>query len=846
MNLQTGTVLGHYEITGLLGVGGMGEVYRARDGRLGREVAIKVLLPAAASDATRLRRFEHEARAAGALNHPNITAVYDIGAHDGVPYIVSERLEGETLRSRIDSGSLTPAKAIEYAVQIARGLSAAHERGIVHRDLKPENVFVCGDGGVKILDFGVAKLRHEAGGVIETVTLQSGADALVGTASYMSPEQLRGAPVDARSDIFSLGVLLYETLAGRRPFAGHTTSELHSAILRDDPEPLPARVRGVEHVIRRCLEKRPEDRFDTARDVAHALEAASLTSGIPAWVATARKRWSRLAIVTAVAVAVGVGLGALGYRFFRGPAAPPVYTQLTFQRGTITGARFAPDGQTVVYSAGWGGERVQLFTTRIGSTQSRELGLEAHVWSVSPAGDLAIRLDGTRATNTPGLLGHLSLAGGAPRERLDGVAGASWDPEGREVAVLRELDGQSVVEYPIGKVAYRSPGKILTMCVLPGGRLAVMEYLHDASERPAVVTLVNTDGSRKVLSSGWTDWIGAPVVWSPSTGEILFAAFTDGAAALHAATPQGQTRVVARVPGDFQIRDVDRQGRILLIQNVPRGGVMMLKEGESDERDFSWLDFSYVADISSDGRYLLLGDISAGLPGGGIAIRRTDGSPAVDLGRGTPLALSPDADQVLAVKTDLGASSLLVIPTGAGQRRELRHASIARFFEGGWFPDGETIVAVGGPDDRRMRLYVWDGEHQTTPRAISPEGHYGRPIVSHDGQLVAASRAGAALSLYPVGGGPPRLVEGGTEDDIPVQWSTDGKWLFVRVGNSMPAEIERLEITTGRRVPWKQLIPTDRSGLFGISSVAITPDGSNYAYTFASSIGTLYLVEGVR
>ena len=358
------------------------------------------------------------------------------------------------------------------------------------------------------------------------------------------------------------------------------------------------------------------------------------------------------------------------------------------------------------------------------------------------------------------MLARLSLAGGEPRELLDDVVAAEWDADG-ELAAVRRIDGQSIIEHPLGNVLYRSPGEIQTMCLLPDRRLAVFECMENGGERPCVLALLNADRSRKVLSSGWTDWIGAPLVWSPSSGEILFATFTDGLAALYAATPSSRTRVVGRVPGDFQFRDVDRQGRMLMVSNVPRGGVMFFKDGSDEERDVSWLDFSYVADLSRDGDQILLGDTSAGLPGGGIAIRRADGTHAIELGRGTPLALAPDADRVLAMKSGPAADSLLVIPTGAGQRRELRHASIPRFFDGAWLPDGGSIVVVGGGDKRRTRLYVWDAENRTAPIAISPEGEYGRPVVSPDGRLIVAPRSGAPLSIYPVDGGEPTRISGG-------------------------------------------------------------------------------------
>ena len=285
MTLPTGTRLGVYEIRRLLGAGGMGEVYRAWDPRLRREVAIKILPAALASDVSRLRRFEQEAMAAGALNHPNIVAVYDVGSHEDAPYIVSECLEGETLRSRLAVGMLTERRAIEYAVQIARGLAAAHGRGIVHRDVKPENIFLCADHAVKILDFGIAKLRgpEADGSDAETVSLITRPGSTAGTTPYMSPEQIQGQPLDARSDIFALGVVIYEMLSGRRPFDGGTMLEVQVAILREEAPLLstlrPGLTAPIDHIVRRCLEKRPDDRFDTARDVALALEAAASADG---------------------------------------------------------------------------------------------------------------------------------------------------------------------------------------------------------------------------------------------------------------------------------------------------------------------------------------------------------------------------------------------------------------------------------------------------------------------------------------------------------------------------------------------------------------------------------------
>src|SRR5512138_3483400 len=284
MTLSVGTKLGPYEIGAQLGAGGMGEVYRAKDPRLGREVAVKVLPASFSTDADRLRRFEQEARAAGILNHPNITAVYDIGSVDGAPYVVSELLEGETLRSVLAGGKLSIRKAADYALQVAHGLAAAHEKGIVHRDLKPDNLFITNDGRVKILDFGLAKLTG-AGDTqlsqtsIPTRRVDTDPGKVMGTVGYMSPEQVKGRNVDHRSDIFSFGAILYEMLSGRRAFHGESAAETMSAILKEDPPELSNTNKsvspGLERLVNHCLEKNPSERFQSARDLAFALGALS-------------------------------------------------------------------------------------------------------------------------------------------------------------------------------------------------------------------------------------------------------------------------------------------------------------------------------------------------------------------------------------------------------------------------------------------------------------------------------------------------------------------------------------------------------------------------------------------
>src|SRR5579863_329936 len=362
MPLNPGTKLGPYEVIGLLGSGGMGEVYRAKDTRLGREVAIKVLPDGFAKDTDRLRRFEQEARTIAALNHPNILGIHDIGTHEGRPYLVSELLVGETLREKVDQGPIAVKRAIEYAKGIALGLAAAHNKGIVHRDPKPENVFVTRDGHVKVLDFGLAKLILPEESVENAQTMTSPATVpgmVMGTMGYMSPEQVKGETTDARSDIFSFGAVLYEMLIGQRAFKRGTGAETMTAILREEvPELAESGWQGppaLEKILNRCLEKSPERRFQSASDLGFAIESLSGTStGSGSQVHRAmevkRNWWPWLAGAAALVI-VGVGTWFAGKSTVTKEELS--FKRLTYDKGYLSNARFAKDGETILYSARW-------------------------------------------------------------------------------------------------------------------------------------------------------------------------------------------------------------------------------------------------------------------------------------------------------------------------------------------------------------------------------------------------------------------------------------------------------------------------------------------------------------
>jgi eukaryotic-like serine/threonine-protein kinase len=453
MSLTTGERLGPYEIYGLIGKGGMGEVYRARDTRLDRTVAIKVLPAEFSVQEERLRRFEQEAQVLGALSHPNLLAIYDVGAQDGTHFLVSELLEGESLRQRLEEGALPLRKAMELAVQIAKGLAAAHEKGIVHRDIKPDNIFLTRDGRAKILDFGLAKQSAAEGSgenaTITAVATQPG--VVLGTAGYMSPEQVRGKPADARSDIFSFGAILYEMVAGLRAFHGDSSVETMNAILKQDPPAISGDVPpAIERVIRRCLEKSPEERFQSARDLSFALEALSapsssretaLASALPT---QEKRRWPAMLLLAVAALALGAG-GVFAALQLRRSTAPSFH-QLIFGRGFIETARFTPDGQNVVYGASWNGKPFEIFTTGLDGLESRSLGLpSANILGIGANGQMAVSLGmhHTLTWMTSGTLAEVSLTGGAPagaREHLRRRYVAGWKAYGDRALLRRRRD----------------------------------------------------------------------------------------------------------------------------------------------------------------------------------------------------------------------------------------------------------------------------------------------------------------------------------------------------------------------------------------------------------------------
>ncbi len=856
MPLVAGTRLGPYEIISAIGAGGMGEVYRAKDSRLGREVAVKVLPAAYSDDPERLRRFEQEARAIGMLNHPNILAIYDVGTHDGAPYVVSELLEGETLRERLGGMPLPPRKATEYAVQMAHGLAAAHQKGIVHRDLKPENVFLTTDGRLKILDFGLAKLTQTESAAVAssdapTVAAATDPGVVLGTVGYMSPEQVRGKPTDARSDIFSFGAILYEMLTGSRAFRGESGVEIMNAILREDPPELSETNRNVspalERIVRHCLEKSPDERFQSARDLAFDLETVS-GSGVGAarpmpFPRRFLHRFAPIGIAVAAAALIAIAFFA-GRRIGTGGAKPsaPVFHRLTFRNGRVHSARFAPDGQTVLYTASWDGKPDQIFSTRPGSPESRPMGLPiGRLYSVSASGEIALGIN--RRPRYP-TLARVPMSGGAPRELLEEVHYADWAPNGSSIAVTRPVGGQWRLEFPIGKTLYETYNFIAGPRVSPKGEMVAF---LEANAGRGSVAVIDLAGKKRTLSSGWK---GVDVLaWDPSGNEVWFTATETGVG--HSIYAVGHSspstvRLVLRSAGPLVLQDISRDGRVLLTHHNFRTAVMCLPPGETKERDLAWLDADEPVALSGDGKTVLFaewGETSgATYP---AYLRKTDGSDAVRLGEGPARALSPDGRWVLT--TPLTAlSELVLLPTGAGESKILKNDVIQFYSTAEWFPDGKRIVAVGAEGkDHGARSWVLDPAGGK-PRPITPEGVSGL-LVSPDNKFLLDVDANHKRgTLYPVEGGEPRPVPGFELGDKAIRWSADGRSLFIHHPDGLSTKIFLLDVATGRRRLWKELTVPEPAGTDGIEQVLLTPDGKSYIYWYARNLADLYLVEGLK
>jgi len=862
-SLASGALLSHYKIIEKIGAGGMGEVYRAQDTRLGRDVAIKVLSPHLAQTAEVRARFEREARTISQLNHPHICTLHDIGHEAGMDYLVMELLEGETLADRLAKGPLPVVEVLSLGAQIAEALDVAHRRGIVHRDLKPGNVMLT-KAGVKLMDFGLARARAltpVAGVEAESPTISrplTEKGTIVGTFQYMAPEQLEGNEADARADIWALGCVLYEMATGKPSFEGTSQASLIAAIMEREPRPItdlqPLSPPALDHLVRRCLAKDPVERWQSAHDVMYELRwiaEAGSKAGVPLAFAGRRPRrafllWSVAGIVAA-AIVMGIFFGdRLGARRHEAPT----FTRLTFQRGWVAVARFAPDGKSIFYCAAWDGHPHEVYETRTDlSITPRSLGLhETWLHAVSRTGELAVGRNAAYALGySGGPMAVVPVSGAAPRDMMANANQADWSPDGKTLAIVRRVSGEDRLEMPPGRVLVVTSGWLGDIRISPDGRnIGFTEHsvVNDGRGNVAVVDLA---GHKTNLTGEFADVAG--LAWSPNGQEIWFSASAAGTRHhLRAVTLDGGLRTVAQFPANVILKDIASDGRVLLISQRAQTGIRGRSSPEEEEIELGWLDWPWARALSADGKTLLLDDQgeTAG-PTYTVYLRSMDGSAPVRLGQGAGCALSPDDRWALTI--NFGPPHRLVqIPTGAGDTLSVPRGRIETYQYARYLPGGRSIVFVGAESGRPQRAWLQDLP-AGLPNPVTPEGTVGC-TPSPDGRWMAAIAPDSTIMLYPLHGGEPRFVAKlAVEEALDMregvnQWSADGRTLFLSRGG-VRLDVFGIDVQSGERKLWKTFEVPDPAGVAMISCL-ITRDGQSYAYGYLRALDELYLIEGLK
>jgi Tol biopolymer transport system component len=722
---------------------------------------------------------------------------------------------------------------------------------------------VTNDGFVKILDFGLAKLTHDSGEG-QTIPGETEPGLLMGTVGYMSPEQAAGQRVDFRSDQFSFGSILYEMSTGKRAFERATKPETLAAIIREEPEPIAALNAGLPSqlrwIVERCLAKEPKERYaateDLARDLATLREHASdLSSEARLSLEPPRRRpgWGTIGLVAAL-LATFAGLYLLGRRVERTRTSPPRFQQVTFGSAGISTARFAPDGQTIVYAAQLEGKPSELFTARIDGPGARSLGLSrTEILSISSSGQMALLLTprfgpifraphsdlfGREAVFLSGMLAEVPLAGGAPRELLEDVVSADWSPDGRLLAVVRHVGGKKRLEFPVGRVLHESDQGWLYSrpSISPSGDRVAFAYRRS-------LHVTERGGRFRDLRERALE-----IAWCPTTNEIWFNSVAGGTTELFAVVPGRRKRRVTTLPGDFVLHDISADGRVLVGRISESSEILGEFPGEARPRNLSHLDRSAAVALAPSGDTLLFNEM--GQSGRrALYLRRTDGSPPKRLADGYAWALSPDGKFVLSsIQPDPQA---FLVPTGPGQPRPIETPGLFRGGEMGFFPDSRRIWFMAEEPGQGRRAWIQDlGGGK--PRALTPPG-VALPVLSGDGRFLCALTADGDWFVYPTETTESHKVVGLLPGESPTQWTADGRLLYVRSANeprpgepAITTRVHRLDPRTGRRELWKEIRPINPLAGGAIGRILFSADGKTCVYTHHRYSSELFLVEGLK
>ncbi len=849
----------------------MGEVYRARDTRLGREVALKIIREDSAEDAHRMSRFEQEARAASSLNHPNIVVIYEIG--DAIVpgrirplrYLAMELLDGKPLSSILAGEAVSVRRALDWALQLAEGLACAHESGIVHRDLKPSNIVVTSDGHVKILDFGVAKLREPSGRATESPTAAADTltspGAVVGTVGYMSPEQTRGDPVAAASDQFSLGCILYEMLTGQCAFARASAAETLSAILRDEPTPIeelnpnvPAPIRWM---VERCLVKSPTDRYVSTRDLARDLQmfrehpSRGEIRALP--VAARPQRRRRLLKAAAAAALVALGGVAASFLAQALQSRPePDFRRLTFRLGVVWRALFVPNSDNILYTASWQGMPAKTFLTipeSFGTDRSLESETQLPMAYSADGSQVLVLLGRSRAAiNVRGTLAWWPALGGKPRPILQNAGWADWSESARLLAVVRDTGAERVLDVrradgTLERSVFRTSGGLSYVRFSPGGK--DIAFIHHPSRYDDAGEVRIAETGREVsraLTPRFQHCIGLD--WNQRSGEIWFTASSSNVASgrLWKVSPGGRLRSIQSFPDFLTLQDVSSSGTHCLLVSSAGGVALFIRRSGGLPKDLTWLGSSLITDISPDGSSLLFEDSGAGETSHGTWMRPVDGGDAVRLGTVALGRFSPDERSIIALTHQLsGPQQLVLIPVGPGTTRQLTSSQASHSTPS--FAGPDTILFVRSEAGRSE---VWrmatDG---TNARSLGAEGCE-MPSASPSGLsfLCRGGETKGALYVFPMSKGTGRklfeLPPGKTINYA--RWNGSGEQVFAVTRD---LRFLTIEASSGRVLASESVNLGDAVGSDALIGAAFSADATIQAYSFDRFSSGLYLADGL-